>query len=168
MFGLTLKAFMQHAALPGFRQRFADLFASGFLYVPYFIALVYSSVRLLPPNHPYLDPSNMGRFGLWSCFYLALLVRAEEEFCTISFLSVEENFAWGKMLGTNAWQQRHVVDAARCHLYDGQQRQNDHQHVLIVHFQQRFFCTVSKLAKEELQQWEVSWLIHSCHNDIFW
>ena len=50
--------------MPGFRQRFRDLFASGFQYIPYFIALVYGSVRLLPAEHPYLNPSNMGRFGI--------------------------------------------------------------------------------------------------------
>ncbi len=64
MFSLTLKSFMHHAAFPGFRQRFSDLFASGFQYIPYFIALVYGVVRLLPANHPYLQPSNMGRFGV--------------------------------------------------------------------------------------------------------
>ncbi len=64
MFNVTRKSFIQYAVLPGFRQRFRDLFASGFQYIPYFIALVYGAVRLLPANHPYLQPANMGRFGI--------------------------------------------------------------------------------------------------------
>ncbi|MCB9983792.1 MAG: DotA/TraY family protein [Rhodospirillales bacterium] len=64
MQSITRKNFIRYAVLPGFRQRFRDLFASGLQYVPYFIALVYGSVRLLPASHPYLNPANMGRFGV--------------------------------------------------------------------------------------------------------
>ena len=64
MLRMTRKEFIGYAVLPGFRQRFHDLFATGFQYVPYFMALVYGAVRLLPANHPYLDPSNMGRYGV--------------------------------------------------------------------------------------------------------
>lgn len=64
MRGITRKDFIRYAVMPGFRQRFADLFVSGFHYVPYFIALVYGAVRLLPPGHVYLNPANMGRFGV--------------------------------------------------------------------------------------------------------
>lgn len=49
---------------PQLKSRFGALFANGFKYVPYFIALVYQIVRLLPANHPYLNPQNMGRFGV--------------------------------------------------------------------------------------------------------
>ena len=64
MHSVTKKDIIKYAVFPGFRQRFSDLFASGFQYVPYFMALVYRAVRLLPENHPYLSPSNMGRFGV--------------------------------------------------------------------------------------------------------
>ena len=64
MHSVTKRDIIRYAVLPGFRQRFSDLFASGFQYVPYFMALVYRAVRLLPENHPYLLPSNMGRFGV--------------------------------------------------------------------------------------------------------
>ena len=50
--------------LPGFIPRFRVLFGQGFAYIPFFIALVYRCVRLLPANHPYLNPANMGRFGI--------------------------------------------------------------------------------------------------------
>ncbi|MEO0374276.1 MAG: hypothetical protein AAF329_06510, partial [Cyanobacteria bacterium P01_A01_bin.17] len=64
MNSLTRKSIMRYAALPELKPRFKELFASGFQYVPYFIALVYRTVRLLPQNHPYLAPENMGRFGV--------------------------------------------------------------------------------------------------------
>ncbi|MCB1651520.1 MAG: DotA/TraY family protein [Alphaproteobacteria bacterium] len=50
--------------LPGFIPRFRELFGSGFQYIPYFVALVYGAVRLLPPEHPYLNAANIGRYGL--------------------------------------------------------------------------------------------------------
>lgn len=64
MSGVTHKDVLKYSFLPGFKGRFKDLFASGFQYIPYFIALVYGAVRLLPANHPYLSASNMGRYGV--------------------------------------------------------------------------------------------------------
>ncbi len=61
---ITRKQFISYAVLPQIRPRLADLFASGFHYIPYFMALVYMAVRLLPANHPYGDAANMGRFGI--------------------------------------------------------------------------------------------------------
>ncbi len=61
---ITRKDFIRYAILPGFRSRFSDLFGSGFQYIPYFLALVFAAVRLLPPSHPYCSPANVGRFGL--------------------------------------------------------------------------------------------------------
>lgn len=58
------KRALKYALLPGFIPRIRDLFSSGFGHVAYLIALVYSTVRLLPPNHPYLNPANRGRFGI--------------------------------------------------------------------------------------------------------
>lgn len=54
----------RYVLLPGIRPRFAELFGKGFQYIPYFIALVYECVRLLPRNHPYVNPQNIGRYGL--------------------------------------------------------------------------------------------------------
>ena len=50
--------------LPEVLPRAKALFASGFGYLASLMATIYSSVRLLPPDHPYLDPKNTGRFGL--------------------------------------------------------------------------------------------------------
>lgn len=64
MIGITTGQFFRYAVLPEIRWRLQDLFFSGFKYIPYFIALVYQTVKLLPPNHPYLNPLNIGRFGI--------------------------------------------------------------------------------------------------------
>jgi hypothetical protein len=61
--GIT-KDLLKYSFLPGFKGRFRELFGTGFQYIPYFIALVYGAVKLLPANHPYLSPSNMGRYGI--------------------------------------------------------------------------------------------------------
>lgn len=58
------KSFLGYSLMPRFVPRMRALAFDGFHYVPYFIALVYSIVRLLPAGHPYLNPANVGRFGL--------------------------------------------------------------------------------------------------------
>ncbi len=60
----TRKQVLAYTILPQFMPRLRDLFATGFHYIPYFIAIVYQAVRLLPPGHPYLDARNIGRFGI--------------------------------------------------------------------------------------------------------
>ncbi|MGB4058523.1 MAG: DotA/TraY family protein [Alphaproteobacteria bacterium] len=61
---ITRKQFLTYTILPGFRHRIQDLFFAGFNYIPFFIALVYQTVKLLPPGHAYLNPANIGRFGI--------------------------------------------------------------------------------------------------------
>lgn len=56
--------FLKYTLLPGFLPRLRELFSSGFMHIAYCIALVYQAVRLLPPDHPYLNPANFGRFGI--------------------------------------------------------------------------------------------------------
>lgn len=53
-----------YVMLPAIWPRLKALFASGFSYVSYFMALVLNMIRLLPDNHPYLNAMNFGRFGL--------------------------------------------------------------------------------------------------------
>lgn len=50
--------------LPGILPRVHDLVDSGFGYLAFLFATVYRTVRILPPNHPYLNPANMGKFGV--------------------------------------------------------------------------------------------------------
>lgn len=50
--------------LPGIIPRARNLFASGFGYLAFLMANIYNIVRLLPAGHPYLNPQNIGRFGI--------------------------------------------------------------------------------------------------------
>ncbi len=65
MSGLSLTtSVLKYAAMPQILPRVRSLFFGGFGYIPYFIAAVYQMVGLLPRNHPYLNPNNIGRFGI--------------------------------------------------------------------------------------------------------
>lgn len=55
---------LKYALLPGIISRLYALFTSGFSFSAYLIANIYQSVRLLPPNHPYLNPNNVGSYGI--------------------------------------------------------------------------------------------------------
>lgn len=61
---ITVGAVLKYAFLPRIFPRVRNLFGSGFASFALFIALVYRAVRLLPDGHPYLNPQNMGRFGV--------------------------------------------------------------------------------------------------------
>ncbi len=61
---ITRKQVVKYALLPGVIPRTKDLFATGFTNVSSFMAQAFSAADLLPPNHPYLNPSNAGRFGI--------------------------------------------------------------------------------------------------------
>lgn len=50
--------------LPEVIPRLKTLFASGFGYIAFLMAQIYNMVRLLPKGHPYLDPQNIGLFGI--------------------------------------------------------------------------------------------------------
>lgn len=53
-----------YATMPRIVPRLKGLFTSGFGYVSYLMAQVYSIVRLIPKNHPYLQTENIGRYGI--------------------------------------------------------------------------------------------------------
>lgn len=40
------------------------MLTTGFSTIPFFMALIYQAVRLLPSNHPYANAVNIGRFGM--------------------------------------------------------------------------------------------------------
>ncbi len=61
---VTKTQIIKYAVLPGIIPRLYDLVRSGFAHIAYLMAVIYNTVRLLPSNHPYLDPRNMGRFGI--------------------------------------------------------------------------------------------------------
>jgi hypothetical protein len=54
----------KYVFLPGIVPRTKALFGSGFTWLAYLMAVIYSSVRLLPKNHPYLNPENTGKFTI--------------------------------------------------------------------------------------------------------
>lgn len=55
---------VKYAILPRIVPRFGQLFLSGFAHVAFLMAQVYRGVRLLPDNHPYLKPANIGQYGM--------------------------------------------------------------------------------------------------------
>lgn len=61
---VTTKQVVKFIALPGVYPRLKELFGSGFGYFAFLMAQIYGIVRLLPADHPYLNPANIGRFGL--------------------------------------------------------------------------------------------------------
>lgn len=61
---MTRGSIIKAAILPGLWPRLKDLFGSGFAHIAYLIAQIYAAVRLLPQDHPYLKPDNLGRFGI--------------------------------------------------------------------------------------------------------
>jgi conjugal transfer/type IV secretion protein DotA/TraY len=61
---ITRGQFLRYTLTPQLGGRVAALFGRGFAHIPYFIALLYQAVGLLPPGHPYGRPAALGRFGV--------------------------------------------------------------------------------------------------------
>ncbi|MFK7839424.1 MAG: DotA/TraY family protein [Bdellovibrionales bacterium] len=64
MSGIQAKKVAGYVILPGIMPRVGNLFTSGFGYIAFLIAQIYAMVRLLPSNHPYLNPENIGKFNV--------------------------------------------------------------------------------------------------------
>lgn len=60
----TTGSVVKYSLLPRILPRFGALFLSGFAHIAFLMAQVYSSVRLLPPNHPYLRTANIGKYNM--------------------------------------------------------------------------------------------------------
>lgn len=61
---LMPKGSFRYMFMPELVSRINGLVLGGFNYIPFFMAVVYHIVRLLPANHPYINPVNIGRFGI--------------------------------------------------------------------------------------------------------
>ena len=61
---VTLGRIVRYTTLPGILPRARDLFLSFTTQLAVMVALAFAAVRLLPPNHPYLNRANSGRFGI--------------------------------------------------------------------------------------------------------
>lgn len=57
-------ALMKLTLLPGITPRVRRLFFSGFGHIAWFTAQAFAALRMLPRNHPYLNPRNQGRYGI--------------------------------------------------------------------------------------------------------
>jgi len=61
---IQAKKALKYVMLPGIVPRAKALLGSGFAYLAFLMAQIYGIVRLLPRNHAYLNPQNIGRYGL--------------------------------------------------------------------------------------------------------
>ncbi len=61
---VEFKNVFRYAALPEIMPRVRTLMFGGLGYIPFFIAIVYQMVGLLPKDHPYIMQKNIGRFGV--------------------------------------------------------------------------------------------------------
>lgn len=61
---INAKSVAKYVLLPGIIPRAKELGSSGFGYLAFLIAQVYMAVRILPPTHPFLQSSNIGKFGI--------------------------------------------------------------------------------------------------------
>ncbi|MCI5059667.1 MAG: DotA/TraY family protein [Alphaproteobacteria bacterium] len=50
--------------LPGIVPQIRELTRGGFGYLAFLIAYIYQAVRILPANHPYTNPDNIGKYGI--------------------------------------------------------------------------------------------------------
>ena len=50
--------------LPGVLPRVHEFVGSGFGYLAFLFATIYGGVRILRPGHPFLNPDNIGKFGI--------------------------------------------------------------------------------------------------------
>lgn len=61
---ITKKQVLKAVLLPEIFPRLRKLFGSGFDFLAYLIVLVYNTVRILPDNHPYMNPKNIGSYSI--------------------------------------------------------------------------------------------------------
>lgn len=61
---ITVGKTLKYTLMPEFVPRIGSLFFSGFRHIALYMAYLYAGLRLLPANHPYLRPENIGRFGI--------------------------------------------------------------------------------------------------------
>lgn len=55
---------LKYTILPGVLPRIGEFFATGFGVIPFYIAFIFQAAGLLPRGHAYLDPRNVGRYGM--------------------------------------------------------------------------------------------------------
>ncbi|PZO86798.1 MAG: hypothetical protein DI626_05530 [Micavibrio aeruginosavorus] len=61
---ITQGQVLRIVVLPGIFPRLKRLFSSGFFMLPYFVMLVFNTVRIIPDGHPFLRSENIGKYSL--------------------------------------------------------------------------------------------------------
>lgn len=61
---MTKGQIARYVLLPGILPRLRHLAGSGLINIPWLLAVIFASVRLLPWDHPYINERNQGRFGM--------------------------------------------------------------------------------------------------------
>lgn len=61
---INAKSVLKYTLLPGILPRAKELGTSGFGYLAFLFACVYQTVRILPANHPFVNPKNIGTFSI--------------------------------------------------------------------------------------------------------
>ncbi len=61
---LNVKSVARYMLLPGIAPRVRDFASDGFGYLAFLFATIYGGVRILRPGHPFLNPDNIGKFGI--------------------------------------------------------------------------------------------------------
>lgn len=61
---INAKSVVKYVFLPGIVPRAKELGGEGFAYLSFLFASVFQAVRILPPNHPYVQPGNIGKFSI--------------------------------------------------------------------------------------------------------
>lgn len=61
---LSKKKIFKTMFLPEIFPRLRDLFGSSHGFLAYLLVIVYSTVKIIPPTHPYLKPNMRGQFGV--------------------------------------------------------------------------------------------------------
>ena len=61
---IKAKSIIKYALLPGIIPRINAFIESGFGWLAFMMAVIYNAVRLIPGDHPYLNPQNMGKYGI--------------------------------------------------------------------------------------------------------
>lgn len=68
---INAKSVLAYSFMPGIIPRARALATGGFSYLAFLFACLYRTVRILPPNHPYVNPANIGKFGLYKVIIAA-------------------------------------------------------------------------------------------------
>ena len=65
------KEIIAYALLPEIIPRIKSLLTFSFCTLAYLITYIFNAIRIIPDHHSYLNPSNLGKYGIGSALALA-------------------------------------------------------------------------------------------------